>query len=158
MWSSSFNSCDPPGMSVCMYVCMRVNAVISSWSPSRLRSQRWLGGVWKRARPHTPHTWLQCLCPMVSFPQLYELRSEDTVLAVSYIGLYGTTWEKPKSSHGRSRSRWYRCMIWYCVFSLWMIWRTRAKRKKKIQDSVYNPNPLHRGIWDGEALALRLQK
>ena len=44
-----------------------------------------------------------------------------------------------------------------CVFALDDLTH-EGKKKKKIQDSVYNPNPLHRGIWDGEALALRLQK
>lgn len=54
-WSFSFNSCDPPGMSVCAYVCLRVNAVSSSWSPSQFSSQWRLGGGRGESEPGHTH-------------------------------------------------------------------------------------------------------
>lgn len=91
-------------------------------------------------------------------PQLYELQSEDTVLAVSYIGLYGHHLREAKELTWQillTLIPLYDLIL--CVFTLDDL-TARRMRAKKCQDSVYNPNPLHRGIWEGEALALRLQK
>ena len=144
-------------MSVRACVCMRLNAVISSWSPSRLSNQWRLGGVWKQARPHTPHTWLQCLCPTVSSSAVWiTVRGTGTVwLGSSVSGQI--CWPVQhhlggiKSSDSWASSRWYVCMIWYCVFSLALWFDTEVHEAKKFEDCVYNPNPLQRGMRDGEA-------